>query len=56
VALHFFNARADGEAQGGLGLRPILSGPDATEGEREYGDRINWEHEVEAVLAKKRTP
>lgn len=55
VALHFINKRMDDEAVGGfkLGARPILSGPESTGGEREYGVRIagTWDAEVERALA-----
>jgi ectoine hydroxylase-related dioxygenase (phytanoyl-CoA dioxygenase family) len=56
VALHFINGRVDGTAQAGFvpGMRPYLSGPDATGGEREYGVKVGgtWEQEVERVLAQ----
>ncbi len=54
VALHFINARASQQAVGGFepGLRPFLSGPQASGGEREHGVRIagTWEKEVARVL------
>ncbi len=54
VALHFINANINQTAVGGfaLGKRPILSGPDASGGETEYGERIagTWESEVARVL------
>ncbi len=50
VALHFINDEVNQEAVSGFepGLRPYLSGPDATGGEREYGTRVagTWENEV----------
>lgn len=58
VALHFINAGVSQEAVGGFepGLRPFLSGPQATGGEREYGTRIagTWDSEVERALAGER--
>jgi ectoine hydroxylase-related dioxygenase (phytanoyl-CoA dioxygenase family) len=55
VALHFIHAEQNGVARGGfeLGKRPILTGPDATGGEREYGIRVAgaWEAEVDGSLA-----
>ena len=55
VALHFINAGVHGRARGGFepGKRPVLTGPDATGGEKEYGVRVGgtWEREVERVLA-----
>jgi phytanoyl-CoA hydroxylase len=54
VALHFLNANVSGEALGGFepGVRPALSGPDATGGEREYGEKIagTWPDHVRAAL------
>lgn len=54
VALHFLNVKASGTARGGfdLGSRPILTGPDSTGGEREYGEKIagTWVSEVERML------
>ena len=53
MALHFLNGDEDGEAKGGFGIgkRPILTGPDASGGEQEYGVRVagTWEQEVERV-------
>jgi len=49
VALHFFNSRAGGRSV--PARKPVLTGPNASGGEREYGEKINWEAEVEAVLA-----
>lgn len=50
VALHFINAEVSQQAVGGFepGLRPILTGDDASGGEREYGERIagTWPEEV----------
>ena len=53
VALHFINAAVDQEAVGGFRVRPHLSGPQATGGEREYGERIagTWDDQVERVLS-----
>ncbi len=55
VALHFINGEEDGEALGGfaVGKRPVLTGPNATGGEAEYGVRVagTWEDEVERALA-----
>lgn len=54
VALHFINATASQHAVSGFepGKRPPLSGPDATGGEAEYGERIagTWEKQVARVL------
>ena len=52
VALHFINANVVDQARSGLAKRPYLSGPSATGGEAEYGERIEgtWETEVAAVL------
>lgn len=54
VALHFINADQNGTALAGFELekRPILTGANATGGEREYGVRIagTWEQEVERIL------
>ena len=52
VALHFVNAQANRAARGGFAKRPILSGPDATGGEAEFGTRVEgtWESEVAARL------
>ncbi|GAB4466419.1 MAG: hypothetical protein OHK0029_37720 [Armatimonadaceae bacterium] len=53
VALHFLNGAEDGEARGGfpLGKRPFLTGPEATGGEREYGEKVagTWEQEVQKL-------
>ncbi len=47
--------KADGSARGGFGVgkRPILTGPDSTGGEVEYGEKVagTWDSEVERVLA-----
>lgn len=55
VALHFLNAAMTQQAQSGFSeeKRPILTGPNATGGEREYGVKVagTWEHEVERVLS-----
>jgi phytanoyl-CoA hydroxylase len=54
VALHFINASVDQHAVSGFepGKRPVLTGPNATGGQREYGQRIagTWESEVARVL------
>jgi len=54
VALHFLNARAASTAHGGFepDARPILSGPGASGGEREYGERIagSWPERVREAL------
>ncbi len=52
VALHFFNAHASGESGGDLIPFPFLTGPNASGGQREYGERVagTWEQEVEAAL------
>lgn len=48
VALHFINADQHGTARGGFepDKRPILTGPEATGGEKEYGRKIagTWEY------------
>lgn len=55
VALHFINANVSQEAVGGFapGKRPALTGPEATGGAREYGERIagTWKEQVKRVLA-----
>ena len=55
VALHFINADQSGQALAGFDLdkRPILTGANATGGEREYGVRIagTWENEVNNISA-----
>lgn len=61
VALHFLNAGVASEAHGGFapGKRPLLSGPDATGGEREYGIRLagTWDAQVAQTLdAAKKVP
>ncbi len=50
VALHFFNDAAVSERPGWLAGRPVLSGPEASGGEREYGEKLDWEREVAAAL------
>lgn len=54
VALHFINAKVNSEAVGGFepGLRPYLSGPQASGGLNEHGVRVagTWNEEVERVL------
>ena len=54
VALHFINANVSQQAVGGfaVGKRPALTGPNATGGEAEYGQRIagTWQSEVARVL------
>jgi ectoine hydroxylase-related dioxygenase (phytanoyl-CoA dioxygenase family) len=54
VALHFLNAGETKTAKGGFATdrRPVLTGPDATGGEREYGVRIAgaWDAEVARAL------
>jgi ectoine hydroxylase-related dioxygenase (phytanoyl-CoA dioxygenase family) len=59
VALHFLNVAANGKALSGFepGKRAILTGPDATGGEREYGERIEgtWPSEVSRVLQESQT-
>ena len=56
MALHFLNSAANGTARGGFepGKRPYLTGPHATGGEKEYGERVagTWENEVAKVLEK----
>ncbi len=54
VALHFLNGEVSGHAQGGFAYekRPLLTGPDASGGQKEYGETIagTWERQVERVL------
>ena len=50
VALHFLNEESNRSARGGLGKRPYLSGPQATGGESEYGERVDWEAQVRQTL------
>jgi phytanoyl-CoA hydroxylase len=54
VALHFINELVDQQAVGGFepGVRPVLSGPNASGGEKEYGARIagTWPSHVERAL------
>ena len=54
VALHFINAEVNAHARAGFepGRRPWLTGPDATGGEAEYGERLagTWPDQVERVL------
>ncbi len=54
VALHFMNADQNGVARGGFEIakRPVLTGPDATGGEAEYGTRVagTWDAEVRQAL------
>ncbi len=54
VALHFLTIEANAKARGGLSRRPVLTGPNATGGEAEYGLRIagTWPREVENALSK----
>lgn len=56
VALHFINDSVNQEAIGGFepGMRPYLTGPQATGGLREYGVRVagTWESEVKATLQR----
>lgn len=55
VALHFINATVDGHAQVGFepGKRPYLTGPEASGGAREYGEKIagTWEQQIERALS-----
>ncbi len=55
VALHFINAAVHGTARGGFepGQRPLLTGPESTGGEQEYGTRIagTWDAQVDRALA-----
>lgn len=50
VALHFISGAVGGHARAGFepGKRPVLTGPEATGGEREHGVRIagTWEEQV----------
>ena len=54
VALHFLNAVANDTNDNFFagGKRPLLTGPDSTGGEREYGVRVagTWEDEIDALL------
>lgn len=50
VALHFLNEESNRSARGGLGKRAYLSGPQATGGEAEYGERLDWEAQVRQTL------
>ncbi len=52
VAVHFLNADANRQSRSGPVKRPVLSGPDATGGEAEFGTRVEgtWEKEVAARL------
>lgn len=56
VALHFINEKATGSARGGfeVGTRPVLTGPDSTGGEKEYGKRVagTWEQEVAGAISR----
>jgi Protein involved in biosynthesis of mitomycin antibiotics/polyketide fumonisin len=56
VALHFINGGINGQALAGFepGKRPWLTGPEATGGEREYGERVagTWEAQVARVLSR----
>jgi phytanoyl-CoA hydroxylase len=55
IALHFLNADQDGAALSGFapGKRPFLTGPEATGGAREYGERIagTWDAQVKQTTA-----
>lgn len=53
VALHFLTVEANQNARGGGKIKPLLSGPNATGGEAEFGKRIagTWEGEVERALS-----
>ena len=51
VALHFFNASARSAHTDSLAKRPIVSGPCASGGESEYGERMDWAGEVAGVLS-----
>jgi ectoine hydroxylase-related dioxygenase (phytanoyl-CoA dioxygenase family) len=57
VALHFINAEVTGEARGGfeVGVRPALTGPDASGGLNEHGVVVagTWDSEVERALSQK---
>ncbi len=52
VALHFLNEESNRSARGGLAKRPYLSGPKASGGEAEYGERVagTWETLVQKAL------
>lgn len=52
VALHFLNASEDQNAKGGFKPRPILTGPDASGGVKEYGVKVagTWDQEIARVL------
>jgi len=56
VALHFLNAAQSEQAQGGYKgeKRPVMTGPEATGGEKEYSERIagTWEGHVARVLGE----
>jgi ectoine hydroxylase-related dioxygenase (phytanoyl-CoA dioxygenase family) len=54
VALHFINEEVHQTAISGFepGLRPYLTGPNATDGENEYGEAVNWEAEVAQALER----
>ena len=55
LALHFINGAMDGEAASGfeVGKRPVLTGPEATDGVREFGVPVagTWRKEVVRVLS-----
>ncbi len=55
VALHFLNASVASHAAGGFApdARPVLSGPESSGGEREYGEKIagTWPARVQEALA-----
>lgn len=55
IAHHFINGSVDGHARGGfeVGKRPYLTGPQATGGLREHGEKVagTWGAEVERALA-----
>lgn len=52
VAIHFINRNVRFKSGRGIGKLPILSGPNATGGEAEFGTRVEgtWEEEVAARL------
>ncbi len=52
VAVHFLTCDAHASSKGASGRKPILTGPDASDGQKEYGERIagTWKAEVEQVL------
>ena len=54
VALHFINGAMDATAKGGFPLskRPYLTGPSASGGLKEHGERIagSWQRQVDAAL------